>query len=536
MLSDSLKGLIVAIVNLPLREGAEPNTPPQGPGLLAARLRQYGASVSLIDLNGYRIVDDEAQRRRLPYGRHLSETEATGLIARYLNRDGEPAIIALSGMITTLRWQARVARICRQLAPEIFLVSGGGLATEIGETLFSWIPELDAIALGEGDEIILTIGQEVKLAREQGGLNWRESLAPRLVYQGISPSCLDDLPFPAWDLLEQDVDGWRLLEDYIRTPVWGGGTTNNSSATPFTMERSLTTVSSRGCPYNCAFCWRGTQGQRRYGNRSAENLIEEARWLHSRYRLDFLGFPDDNFAVDEKRLTILADRFPAEVGLRWGTHTRLDEADNRLALMAKAGCVYIGFGAESASAKVLARMNKGGFTLKRGLVKINGYSFPHTMVAGVRRCRDIGIHGNCTWIMGYPGETLVDLKTSVAFILWQIKEATQGLVSGTPEHDQATASVNQKMFVATAYPGTAMFREPRVQNILSRRFGLSFGQDDQPLPNEALKSYIEELADATKVLTAQDGSPVNYSEMPDDQFLTVRQSLEEGHLDKVLDL
>jgi len=522
----ALNGLTVSIINMPLREGARPNTPPQGPGLLAARLRQYGAKVNLIDLNGYRIDDEEAKKAGLSYGRHLSEKEATGLISRYFNRDGEPNIIAISGMITTLRWQQTIISICRKLVPDTFMLSGGGLATEMGKILFNWIPELDAIACGEGDNIILAIAKQVK-----DGLKQKE----QRIYQGERPPCLDKLPFPAWDLLEHDVDGYPLLEDYIHTPVWGGSA-NNSSATSFTMERSLTTVSSRGCPYDCAFCYRGAQGKRDYGRRNSDNIIKEAIWLRDCYQIDFLGFPDDNFAVDRKRLTNLADRFPTEVGLRWGTHTRLDEADERLDLMAKAGCIYIGFGAESASAKVLTRMNKGGFMLKRGLVDINGYSFPRTMTEGIKHCLEVGIHSNCTWIMGYPGETLDDLKVSAAFICWQIEEATNGLTSGSPEYNRAITSINQKMFVATAYPGTAMFQEPKVRHLLSRHFGLVFDRLGELVYDENLKRYVEELDDASKVLSANDGEPINYGEMTVKQFLTARGYINRGQIEKILEM
>ena len=535
MVNGNLDGLVMAIINLPLRENARTNTPPQGPGLLAANLRQRNAAVSIIDLNGYRISDQLAKKRGLSYGRHLTAREAGDLISRYFNRDGEPAIIALSGMITTLRWQETVAQICRQLIPEAFIISGGGLATEIGETLLSWITDLNAIVLGEGDEIILTIAEQVRRHRDQGHQAWHQFLADKKVYRGTRLKCLDGLPFPAWDLLERDVDGYPLLEDYIQTPVWGGSA-NNSSATSFTMDRSLTTVSSRGCPHGCAFCWRGTQGQQKYRNRSADDLIKEAVWLRDCYQLDFLGFPDDNFAIDKKRLAILAERFQCEVGLLWGTHTRLDEADDRLALMVKAGCIYIGFGAESASASVLTRMNKGGFMLRGGSVQINGHSFPRTMVDGIKHCHEVGIHSNCTWIMAYPGETLNDLKTSVAFILWQTEEATEGLISGTPEYERAVASINRKMFTATAYPGTAMFSEPKVRQILASRFSLSFDRSNQPVHDRNLKRYVESLDDATKVLTAKDGSPVNYGEMSDDQFLIARDLINRGQVEKILSL
>ena len=90
-----------------------------------------------------------------------------------------------------------------------------------------------------------------------------------------------------------------LINDYINTPVWGLAA-NNSSATSFSMKRSLTTVSSRGCPYACSFCYRGSQGERLYGMRSPEHIAKQVRGYVDRYDLDFIGFPDDNFAVDKR--------------------------------------------------------------------------------------------------------------------------------------------------------------------------------------------------------------------------------------------
>ena len=157
----------------------------------------------------------------------------------------------------------------------------------------------------------------------------------------------------------------------------------------------MTTVSSRGCPYACTFCYRGGQGERRYGVRDENNLAKEVKWLIDTYNIDFVAFPDDNFAVDRKRIAKLPEAFK-DFDIRWGTHTRLDEADDRLEGMADSGCVYIGFGAESASSHVLEAMGKGGFILKNGETKFNGFNFPTTMVEGIRNTKNAEIHANCT--------------------------------------------------------------------------------------------------------------------------------------------
>ena len=54
----------VTFVNMPLRESANPNNPPAGPGLLSAILRNYGAIPSILDLNAYRIQDEKSKPKK----------------------------------------------------------------------------------------------------------------------------------------------------------------------------------------------------------------------------------------------------------------------------------------------------------------------------------------------------------------------------------------------------------------------------------------------------------------------------------------
>lgn len=555
--ANEFSGLKVTFINMPLRESARPNTPPAGPLILAAILRQYGAVPSIIDLNAYRVKDAEAERRGLKHGRHLTYAEAGELLRRHLTQQGDQDIIALSGKITTLRWQETVAKIARRLQPDCFLVSGNGLATEIKTGLFNWIPELDAIGRSEGDDIILVIARDVQTIRQRGlersvraGL-----LSPyytgtflgkhRFMYEGDRPRNLDALPYEAFDLLERDPHGHNILEDYILVPNWGKEA-NNSSATPFKlMERSLSTVSSRGCPYACAFCYRGSQGERNWGMRSPEHLARQILELVEKYQVDFIAYNDDNFGIDKKgriaRLPEVFERFG--IRIKWGTHMRLDEADDRLIPMRQSGCVYIGFGAESASAKVLKRMDKGGFILKNGLTEksVAGgrFQFPTTMVNGIVNCREQNIHGNCTWIFGYPGETIEDLKISVAFILWQQETATEGLTPGSTEHQAALASVNRRMFTATAYPGTAMFNDSAVQRLLTEHFGITFQKSTfsvDPVCDDNFHHYVLELDDATKVLYDERGQPLNFSEMTMEQFVEARSYIDEDRIEEVLNM
>tara|TARA_R110000824_G_scaffold34987_1_gene110366 strand:- start:291 stop:1121 length:831 start_codon:yes stop_codon:yes gene_type:complete len=274
--------------------------------------------------------------------------------------------------------------------------------------------------------------------------------------------------------------------------------------------------------------------------RTSEHIARQVRGYVDKYNLDFIGFPDDNFAVDKRRIKRMVSVFK-EYGLdemRWGTHTRMDEADERIFDMAESGCVYIGFGAESASEHTLTTMKKGGFILKNGFTqkKVNGqfYQFPTTMVTAVENCKKSNVHGNCTWIMAFPGEKLEHLKTSVAFIKWQQEFWSAGFAPASPEYENAIKSVNAKMFTATAYPGTEMWRMVKPQ--LTEHFGITYGATGDPVCDESFHNYVLELDDATKVLNDKSGNPVNFGSMPTDTFLEAREYVDSDQIEKIFDM
>lgn len=520
-----LANVKVLLVNLPIREGAPPNCAPLGVALLAARLLQHGVDVSIVDLNAYRVHDGPASARGLGQaGRHIDEDEALGLLRRHMNRHGEPTLIGLSGKITTLKWQMRVAAGLRRLCRGATIVSGGGLATQFGQGLFGWIPELDAVCVGDGDDVITGMVADAVVRDCRPEQTWPH------VYTGARPENLDALPLPAWRLLDRDVDGIPVLETYIRNPIWGADA-GNSSATSEVMGRSLNTVGSRGCPYSCAFCYSSSHG-RGYKARSARSIATEMAVMRDRYDLDFVGLLDDNCLVDAKRIAEMPAAMKTAVAgrqLRWGTHGRLDEAaePGRVAGLAAAGCVYLGFGAESASPRILEAMGKGGKMLAGGTVKLGqngGSDVPAAMVNGYLATVGAGIHGNCTWILSFPNSTVADEKASVAFMQWQ------KTVVKNP------ATINEKFFTAAAYPGTRMFTMPVVRERLARGFGLSFNGGGQPVADEALKEYVLQLGDASKVLTARSGRPVFYGDTTEDQFLRMRELVDGGKTAEILAL
>ena len=556
-----IEGANVLLINIPLRESALPNVTPEGPLLLATRLRDhFGVNVSIMDLNGYRIKDALWEKRiaageNLPHGRHKTFLEAEEHFRKQIRVFGEPILIGFSGKITTHRWQKELAKIVRSILPDVFLVSGNGLATENKLNLLQYIPELDGIAHSEGDDVIVKIVYDAVIIKKIGFENALNTgkLKPyyagkingrhRFLYAGDRPINLDILPHADLELLRADVFGVPILEDYLKTPTWSRQA-NNSSAIALNDEDvtpKTTSVSSRGCPFHCYYCFRGSQGEQKWGVRSAEHIMCELHEHIDRYGIKFHGFPDDNFAVTLGRIKDLNNL------VAWGTHTRLDEVaglnkttHGTAETMAKAGCKYIGFGPESASPKILEAIGKGGHTLSNGMIEVlvggEKHSFPRSMIVGIKNALENGIHSNCTWILACPTETLEDLQETVRFMLWQREYyASMGL----PE-----SSVNTRMFTLTWYPGTTIINYQKVRDELNRVFGLSFvkslakpgGVGYEPVFDEAFEKYMLELDDATKVLHGSDNEPLNFGDMPTDTFLQAREYIDSGQTLKILEM
>ena len=161
-------------------------------------------------------------------------------------------------------------------------------------------------------------------------------------------------------------------------------------------------ISSRGCPMSCNYCYH-LFGRSSYRFRSVQNVVDEIEILVDRYGVDFIGFVDDNMMASEKRIVEFCDtmekkKFP----ITWGCHGRVASAKPAvLDRMAEVGCVWIGYGIESGSQKILDAMNK------KAKVEQAKTAIKNTIKAG--------IYPNTTFIFGFPGETIETIQETVNF-------------------------------------------------------------------------------------------------------------------------
>lgn len=434
----------ILLVHPPVRPTALPNNVPLGiyhVGAMIHRLRPK-AVIKYVDLNAYRP--------------ELDITAARVLL------DWPCDVVMISGLLTTYKWQKQLAWMFSSINPQAKIILGGGLASNLRSKVLEWLPA-DSVCVGEAEPVLPQMLDDLEANRLDR------------VYRGKPPMDLDALPSMDWDEVDE-------LEKYIVNPIWGAGAANSSYA-PFHSKRSLSIITSRGCPRSCKFCNRDVLGGRKYRMRSSKHVATEVFSLVEKYGIDFMGFVDDNFAVSKTRLADIAERLqPLAMTdiLHWGGHPRFDEVDDLefLKHLAKSGCVYLGFGGESANVDILKDMEKG--------------NEPEQMARVIGYCREVGIFPNTTFMWGWDGETREQIRDTVRFML-----------KHTPEQ--------RSLFHATAYMNTGLFAA--VKDKVWAKWG-------------SLKKYVEQLADATKPL-------VNISAMDDNEWAEVMDLIQRGELEKI---
>jgi radical SAM superfamily enzyme YgiQ (UPF0313 family) len=191
------------------------------------------------------------------------------------------------------------------------------------------------------------------------------------------PSDLDQLPFPDLTYLNYKP---KRLAGYSTIPI----------------------QTSRGCPFDCAFCSVTSMFGRQYRFRSTQNIIEELRLYNDKKTLIF--FYDDNFAANPKHTKELLHAMIKEnFKFQWTTQVRADVAKDLelVKLMQRAGChtLYIGF--ESVNPKSLREMRK-----KQTVEEI-------TRAIKVLRRHKIHIHG--MFVYGFDEDDWTTVKKTVRF-------------------------------------------------------------------------------------------------------------------------
>ncbi len=167
------------------------------------------------------------------------------------------------------------------------------------------------------------------------------------------------------------------------------------------IKTTMVYETSRGCPYNCIFCFReGFRGK--FRRKSIEKIGKDLDKLKG--RVDYVYLIDEIFGINKEWAELVGKELKKR-GLKWGCETRPECLDKDfIDKMAVNGCVIIQIGLESANKEVLKELRKETINLEKLKDDIN-YAVE----------KGINIKLYCT--AGSPKETKESIKDTLNYVL-----------------------------------------------------------------------------------------------------------------------
>ncbi len=353
------------------------------------------------------------------------EVEAVDAVARGYSHDSllgwvsqrAPDVVGITTTTFTLPDAVECARRIKAMDNGVQVVMGGPhVALYPQET--AALPGVDFAVFGEAEATFPDLVDALRQGKSPAGL---PGVCARDGAGGFSrgplpavPDRLDELPFPARQLLP--------TEDYYS--IHGR------------QPRMTTMLTSRGCPYDCSFCYHSMG--RKFRARTPANVVDEMESIAARGVREVFVF-DDTFTVNKKRVAVICDEILARnlaLKVGWDVRARIDTVNERLLQkLRESGCDRISFGIEAGTEEALVALKK-----EVGL---------RQTVEVVETARRLGFTTYADFILGNPGETRAQLQRSVDFALSLPLDYVQ-------------------FAVLTPYPHTELYRVGQERGILPR--------------------------------------------------------------------
>lgn len=285
-------------------------------------------------------------------------------------------IIGLSALTPHVGRAVRWGEYAKKLGKRVMM--GGPHATVDPETFLD-SGFFDIVVRGEAEDAVVPVIKhfdDKDALKEILGLNWfdangqKQQTPDRPLIKG---SELDNIPFPAWDMLPFD------------------------RYTALNRERLFYIFTSRGCPFRCIYCQKELTG-RGFRTRSIKNIVDELELIVKNYQPGNILFIDELFTCQKKRVYAICDEIIQRgLKLNWACETRVDMLDYEMAVkMRQAGCRRLYFGVETGSQRSLDTLKKDCKAYK--------------IVEALRITRRAGIWSKVFLIVGTPNETLEDIR------------------------------------------------------------------------------------------------------------------------------
>jgi len=304
---------------------------PLGIGYISASLKKAGFDVDCLNLNHEKgsiksIMTEHLNKKRYNFVCTGHFAYSYGIVEKIINsvreHKNKHMKFILGGPIIT----SEPELIFNSLKPDFGV---------LGEGEITVVKLLDCITqhqkLNKVNGICYSVGGKIKFTK------------PREIIKN-----LDEIPYP-------DVDGFGYEEQLKNMG-------NNFLVNVFDYPRCYTILGSRGCPYNCTFCYHSLGYK--YRTRSVDSIAKEIEYAIKKYKANVFNIVDDLFAVNKervyefcKKIKKVFSKIPYEC--KWFCQLTVNDVDEKMLKTLKdAGCYLISYGLESYSDIVLKSMKK----------------------------------------------------------------------------------------------------------------------------------------------------------------------------------
>ena len=245
-----------------------------------------------------------------------------------------PLFVGVSSMTgTQIRYGLSASHIVREHS-NIPVVWGGCHPSLLPEQTLEH-PDVDVVVRGDGESALLELARTLdKGANFSGvrGLSYKTESGRQKKTPDRPVQPLSDLPRVPYELVD--------VKDYLRRGC-----------------DSFVYVSSRGCPFDCAYCSNPVLSGRNWRALEAEQVVSELQELRDKYSFKKLIFFDENFMVEKKRAKEIAEGIRGD--FQWEIQARIDSASPvEYKRMMGHGLCGIQPGVESGSPRILEMINK----------------------------------------------------------------------------------------------------------------------------------------------------------------------------------
>lgn len=291
-------------------------------------------------------------------------------------------VIGFSILHSNIENSLRISSEIKQRFPEKAIIAGGPHVNSYPE-FFIKKEFFDLVAVGEGEYALLELFQQNPINGIKG-LYYKDE-QKQIQFNGYRDRIknLDLLPFPDLSLV-------NYKNYYI--PI------KKTEPVSYIM-------SSRGCPFNCIFCFQSLGKQ--WFSRSPENVVEEIEYQINTFSVKELCIFDDNFTLDierAKKICRLLLEKKIQISIQLTNGIRVDSVDRELlSMMKEIGLWFVALSPETGSQETMKKIEKN-FNLEK-------------VFEVVQICKELNLVTDACYMIGFPWEKKEDIEKTIDFAL-----------------------------------------------------------------------------------------------------------------------